>query len=166
MNKQELAQQVIRGAREYSIGTVLFHQAVGQVLGINVTDMKCLDLITLQGSASPSELAEHTGLSTGATTALLDRLEKAELIERRPHPKDRRGTLVVLSKAATRKLPELFESLASAMEALTSNYSKQELEVLVDFFRRSGLLWKKERETIQRQFGKQSDVQQPRSDGK
>ena len=58
MHKQDLVMRVIRGAREYSIGTVLFHQAVGQLLGVNVADMKCLDLITLKGSASPSELAE------------------------------------------------------------------------------------------------------------
>src|SRR5262249_41938980 len=144
MDKRELVMQVVRGAREYSIGTVLFHQAVGQLLGINVTDMKCLDLITLKGSASPSELAQHTGLSTGATTAMIDRLEKARLVVRQPHPEDRRGITVVLSKEATRKLPALFESLASAMEALASSYSKTELELLVDFFAKVALLLTKE----------------------
>ena len=134
MGKRDLAMQVIRGGRDYSIGAVLFHQAVGQLLGVNVTDMKCLDIMTLKGSASPSELAGHTGLSTGATTAMLDRLEKAKLIERRPHPTDRRGTLVVLSKEATRKLPAMFESLAKAMETLVLGYSEKELTVLVDFF--------------------------------
>jgi DNA-binding MarR family transcriptional regulator len=84
---------VIRGAREYSIGTVLFHQTVGQLLGVNVTEMKCLDIITLKGWASPTELAEHTGLSTGATTAMIGRLENAGLVPRRPHPRDRRGTI-------------------------------------------------------------------------
>ena len=153
MDKQALVMRVIRGAREYSIGTVLFHQAVGQLLGINVTDMKCLDLIALKGSASPSELAQHTGLSTGATTAMIDRLEKAKLVVRHPNPEDRRGTTVVLSKEATRKLPTLFESLASAMEGLASSYSKAELEVLVDFFNRVALLWTKEREILQRRYG-------------
>ena len=43
MRTQDLALQVVRGAREYSIGAVLFHQAVGQLLDLNVTDMKCLD---------------------------------------------------------------------------------------------------------------------------
>jgi DNA-binding MarR family transcriptional regulator len=88
----------------------------------------------LKGSASPSKLAEHTGLSTGATTAMLDRLENAKLIERRPHPTDRRATLVVLSREAMRKLPAMFESLAKAMETLVLGYSEKELKVLVDFF--------------------------------
>lgn len=152
MGKRDLAMQVIRGGRDYSIGAVLFHQAVGQLLGVNVTDMKCLDIMTLKGSASPSELAGHTGLSTGATTAMLDRLEKAKLIERRPHPTDRRATLVVLSKEATRKLPPMFESLAKAMETLVLSYPERELTVLVDFFAKVDVLWKEEREKLQRRY--------------
>jgi DNA-binding MarR family transcriptional regulator len=130
----------------------LFHQAVGQLLGVNVTDMKCLDIMTLKGSASPSELAEHTGLSTGATTAMLDRLEKAKLIARRPHPTDRRATLVVLSKEAMQKLPAMFESLAKAMETLVLGYSERELKVLVDFFAKVDVLWKEEREKLQARY--------------
>jgi DNA-binding MarR family transcriptional regulator len=149
MRKQDLALRVIRGAREYSIGAVLFHQAVGQLLGVNVTDMKCLDIMTLKGSASPTDLAEHTGLSTGATTAMIDRLENAGLVVRRPHPTDRRGTIVVLSKGAMRKLPAIFASLAGAMEALVSTYSENELKVLADFFAKVGVLWKEEREKLQ-----------------
>jgi DNA-binding MarR family transcriptional regulator len=153
LSKRDLATRVIHGAREYSIGTVLFHQAVGQLLGVNVTDMKCLDIMTLKGSASPSELAEHTGLSTGATTAMLDRLENAKLIERRPHPTDRRVTLVVLSQEAMRKLPAMFESLAKAMETLVLGYSEKELKVLVDFFAKVDVLWKEEREKLQTRHG-------------
>lgn len=153
MSKRDLATRVIHGAGEYSIGTVLFHQAVGQLLGVNVTDMKCLDIMTLKGSASPSELAEHTGLSTGATTAMLDRLENAKLIERRPHPTDRRVTLVVLSQEAMRKLPAMFESLAKAMETLVLGYSEKELKVLVDFFAKVDVLWKEEREKLQTRHG-------------
>jgi len=159
MRKQDLVMQVIGGAREYSIGTVLFHQAVGHLLGINVTDMKCLDIITLKGSATPSELARHTGLSTGATTAMIDRLEKAKLIERRPHSSDRRGTIVVLSNQAMRKLPTLFESLANAMQVLVTSYSERDLGVLHDFFSKVAVLWEEERGKLnsskrQKRFGR------------
>jgi DNA-binding MarR family transcriptional regulator len=150
MRKKDLALQVMSGAREYSIGTVLFHQTVGQLLGVNVTDMKCLDIITLNGSASPTELAEHTGLSTGATTAMIDRLETAGLVVRRPHPTDRRGTIVGLSKEGIRKVPAMFASLAKAMDALVSTYSENELRVLADFFAKVGVLWKEERKKLQR----------------
>ena len=147
--KQELVTQVIRDAREYSIGMVGFHQAVGRILGLNVTDMKCLDVMTMKGSATPSQLAEHTGLSSGATTAMIDRLEKAGLVERHPHPKDRRGTVLLLTKQAMQKLPLLFESLGNAMRVLISGYSQKELAVLADFFVRATVLWQKERGKLQ-----------------
>ena len=145
MRKQDLVMHVIRGAREYSVGTVLFHRAVGKRLGINVTDVKCLDIIMLKGSATPSELAHHTGLSTGAITTMIDRLERAKLLERHPHSSDRRGTILVLSHQAMRKLPTLFESLANAMQVLLSSYSERDLGVLHDFFSKVAVLWEEER---------------------
>src|SRR5262252_513445 len=147
--KRELVMQVIRSAREYSIGMVSFHQTVGRILGLNVTDMKCLDVMTMKGSATPSQLAQHTGLSSGATTAMIDRLEKAGLVERHPHPKDRRGTVLFLTKQAMQKLPLLFESLGNAMLVLISGYSQKELAVLADFFARASVVWHKERERLQ-----------------
>jgi len=148
-SKSDLVAQVIRGSREFSIGTVLFHQSVGQILGINVTDMKCLDMMVLNGSASPTELAERTGLSSGATTAMIDRLQQAGLIERHRHPKDRRGTILLLTKRAMRRLPFLFESLGKAMTALLSGYSQKELEVLADYFVKVSRLWTEERRKLQ-----------------
>ena len=73
--------------------------AVGRILGLNVTDMKCLDVMTMRGSATPSQLAEHTGLSSGAITAMIDRLEKAGLVER--------------PKQAMQKLPVFFRSVTA-----------------------------------------------------
>lgn len=157
IGKKTLIQQVILGARENSIGAVLFHQAVGQVLGINVTDMKCLDIVTLKGSASPSQLAALTGLTSGSTTAMIDRLEKRGLVERRPHPEDRRATVIVITRKAARRLPPLFKSLAMAMQALVSSYPARDLDVLADFFGRATDLWKLERERLQSQFVKDSD---------
>jgi DNA-binding MarR family transcriptional regulator len=151
-NKKKLVNQVIIGARENSIGVVLFHQAVGRILGINTTDMKCLDIIVIRGSANPSQLAKLTGLSTGSTTAMIDRLEKKGLIERQHNPKDRRGTIIVLTQGATNKLHLLFDSMAKAIERLVSGYSEEELETLSEFFRKVSLLWWKERDKLRLQF--------------
>jgi DNA-binding MarR family transcriptional regulator len=154
--KEALVRQVIVGARENSIGVVLFHQAVARILGINVTDIKCLDIIALKGSASPSQLAELTGLSTGSTTAMIDRLEKKALVERRANPDDRRGTIVTLTRDAGQKLPRLFGSLAEAMEALVSSYSERELKILSDFFGKIGSLWREEREQLHTKHGRKT----------
>ena len=148
VSKRKRVEQVVRGVRESSLGVVLFHQAVGEILDINVTDMKCLDIITLTGSTSPSQLSELTGLSTGSTTAMIDRLERRGLVERQPNPEDRRGTKIVLSKEAARKLHTLFRSMAHAMNKLVCSYSEEELETLSNFFTKVISLWKKERENV------------------
>ena len=146
--KDDLVKQVNMGAREYGISTVLFRHAVGELLGVNVTDMECLALIFFKGLATPSELARYTGLTSGATTAMLDRLEKAHLIERRRNPQDRRGTLIVLTNERTEEVGAMFASGRQAVDRLTSSYSESELESIADYFRRLVMVWEEEREKL------------------
>ena len=148
LRKKDLVKQVNKGAREYGISTVLFRHAVGETLGVNVTDMECLALIFFKGLATPSELARYTGLTSGATTAMLDRLEKARLIERRPNPQDRRGTLIVLTNERTEEVGAMFASGREAIDKLTSSYSESELETIADYFRRLVIVWEEEREKL------------------
>ena len=145
LRKKDLVKQVNMGAREYGISTVLFRHADGEILGVNVTDMECLALIFFKGLATPSELARYTGLTSGATTALLDRLEKAHLIERRPNPQDRRGTLIVLTNERTEEVGAIFASGREAIDRLTSSYSESELVTIADYFRKLVLVWEEER---------------------
>ncbi len=147
-NKEQLKQQVIVGAREYGIGSVLFRHAIGEKLGVSVTDMECLGLIFLKGLVTPSEVARYTGLSSGATTALLDRLEKSGLIERRRNPNDRRSVHIVLVEHTARQIAPLFASLREAQDRLVSSYSESELELLADFFKRSVGMWEEERNKL------------------
>jgi DNA-binding MarR family transcriptional regulator len=147
--KTELIERVILGARQYGIGTVLFRNLVGERLGVNVTDMECLGLVFHQGLATPSELARHTGLSSGATTAMLDRLESSGLIERRPNPNDRRGTIITLAKTGAERVAPWFTSVRKAQNALVASYSEEELELLSDFFERASAMWEGERRKLQ-----------------
>src|SRR5688572_17181329 len=83
--------------RELSARTILFHQALADKLGLNLTDHRCLDLAQRANSVAPltaGQLAELTGLSTGAITGVLDRLEKAGFIRREKDPNDRRQLFV------------------------------------------------------------------------
>ena len=147
-DKEILKQRVILGAREYGIGSVLFRQIIGEKLGVNATDMECLGLIFLRGLATPSEVARYTGLSSGATTALLNRLEKSGLIERRPNPNDRRSSHIVVVEQTAKKIAPLFASLRAAQDSIISGYSEAELELLVDFFDKSLVMWEEEREKL------------------
>ena len=148
--KKEFVKQVILGAREYGINTVLFRHIVGETLGVNVTDMECLGLLFFKGFATPSELSKYTRLSSGSTTAMLDRLEKNNLIERRPNPEDRRSTLIVIVKETAEKIAPLFASVHDAQEELISSYTQEELELLADFFTKSVSLWEEAREKLQK----------------
>ncbi|MFZ1753477.1 MAG: MarR family transcriptional regulator, partial [Caldilineaceae bacterium] len=112
--------------------------------------MECLRLLFLKGVATPTELARHTGLTSGATTAMLDRLEKADLIERRPNPDDRRGVLITPAQSAAEKAASWFESARKAQDELISSYSESELEIISDVFERFSNLWDQEREKLRR----------------
>ena len=143
------AQQVMLDARDYRMSVVLFRHTVAQMLGVNVTDMECLSLIYFNGLAKPSELAAHTGLSTGSTTAMIDRLEHSGLIARKPNPEDRRSTLVVMTKQGEAKIEAAFVPMRKAQRALLADYSEQDMQVLSDFFRRSAAMWTEARTKLQ-----------------
>ena len=150
MSKTDLIKQVTLAAREYGIQNVLFRNIVGGQLGLNVTDMECLGLIFHKGLATPTELAKQTGLSSGATTAMLDRLEKSGMIKRQPNPKDRRGVIIVLSKSGADKVAPWFASARKAQAELISSYSEKELVLILAFFEKFTKMWAEEREKLQR----------------
>lgn len=147
-DKKDLEKRVIMGVRTYGISAVLFRHAIGELLGVNVTDMECLGILFHKEVATPSELATYTGLSSGATTAMLDRLERSGLIERRPNPRDRRGTLIVIVPQAAKEVAPLFASSRKAQDELVASYSEKELELLADFFEKSVTMWDEEREKL------------------
>jgi len=148
--KTELKKRALMAVRDYGIHLTQFRNAVSEWAGLNTTDMECLRLLFLKGIATPSELARHTGLTSGATTAMLDRLEKADLIERRPNPNDRRGTLIAPAQSGAEKAASWFESARKAQDELISSYSESELEIISDVFERFVKLWDQEREKVQR----------------
>src|SRR5262245_29900394 len=80
--------------RQLSVATIMFHQAIADRLGMNVTDHKCADLLERNGPMTAGELAEQTGLTTGAITGVIDRLEQAGFVRRAPDPGDRRRVIV------------------------------------------------------------------------
>lgn len=145
---KDLKQQVTLGAREYGIGSVLFRRVIGEKLGVNDTDMECLGAIFFKNIATPSELAKYTGLSSGATTAMLDRLEKSGLIKRLPNPQDRRSVHIVIEKNAAKKVGPMFASVRQSQDKIVSEYTDQQLEVIYDFFKKSAVMWEQEREKL------------------
>lgn len=136
-SKQDLEKQALMAGRDNGISSVLFRNATGRKLGLNATDSECLSFLTIKGVATPTELARFTGLTTGSTTAMLDRLEKAQFIKRKPNPNDRRGVLIEISKQYTEKAWPLVAGVQKDLKELIATYSEEDLRVIVDFLDRS-----------------------------
>lgn len=148
--KTDLKKRALKAVAEYGVHLTLFRNAVSEWAGLNVTDMECLRLLFLKGTATPTELAKHTGLTSGATTAMLDRLEHAGLIERRPNPNDRRGTLIAVAESSAEKAASWFASARNAQDKMISSYSEEELEIISDVFEKFTKLWDEEREKLRK----------------
>lgn len=132
--REEVIQAINDKLREMSTETIMFHQAVADVLGLHITDHKCLDLIHRFGAMPAGKLAELTGLTTGAVTGTIDRLEEAGYVRRASDPKDRRRTIIepTRNKKLERKLEAIFMPLHERMSKLLSSYSDSELIFLLD----------------------------------
>jgi len=122
--------------REMSVHTILFHNAVAERLGLNVTDHRCLDYILRAGGITAGQLSRATGLTTGAITGVVDRLEKAGFARRQADPKDRRKVIITVRPERLPEIEKLFASLARNMGRAMSGYSARDSNVLVDFMRR------------------------------
>ena len=134
MEREEIIQAIIDKRRQMSTETILFHQAVADTLGLHITDHKCLDLIRYYGAMPAGRLGELTGLTTGAVTGVIDRLEQAGYVRRANDPKDRRRTVVepTRNKKLEGKLEAIFSPLHERMRNLLSSYSDSELSFLLD----------------------------------
>ena len=92
----------------------------------------------MSGPSTAGEIARHTGLTSGAVTGLIDRLEQLGLVERTADPADRRKVLVRVREDRIGPIAQLYAPLEKAMQSLLAGYSKEELKVLIDFSERSG----------------------------
>jgi len=134
MKREETIHTIVERFREMSIETTMFHQAIADVLGLHITDHKSLDLIHRFGSMPAGKLAELTGLTTGAVTGIIDRLEKVGYVKRTNDPKDRRRTIIESTKnrKLEKKIEAIFMPLHERIYKLLSLYSDGELAFLLN----------------------------------
>jgi DNA-binding MarR family transcriptional regulator len=119
--------------RKVGAHSVLLSDAVARLVGINSTDLECLDLLYLAGASTPGQLARHTGLTTGAMTAVIDRLERAGYVRRSRDGEDRRRVLVEALPNVMRCIGPLYERLASATARLNAGFDDRQLAVVDEY---------------------------------
>lgn len=136
MDRQSRASRVIRALRRVNFEGSIFGQNVAVRFGLSESDVETLERLADIGSTTAGHLSELMGLSTGAITRVLDRLEQAGYIRRSIDPADRRRVIVSLVPDKTAGLEALTDRLAQASEADLARYTEDQLDAIADFLAR------------------------------
>jgi len=119
--------------RKVGAQAVLISDLVATRVGINSTDLECLDLLQLAGPTTAGQMSTHSGLTTGATTAMIDRLERAGYVRRRRDAADRRVVVVEVLEHCGSDIAPLYQPIQKELEKLHARYSSRELAIVVRY---------------------------------
>lgn len=131
--RQELLRELNEAIRKLGAQSVLLSDAVSRLVGVNSTDLECLDLLLLSGTTTAGQLAAHCGLTTGAMTAVIDRLERAGFARRRRDLADRRRVLVEAMPRVVQEIGPLYRPLARATDALHQQYDDRQIALVAEY---------------------------------
>lgn len=129
----ELIDEIVqRLARRHSTAAVLFHHAVAEQLGLGPTDHKCLDLLQDRGPMTGSDLSTITGLTSGAITGVVARLERAGYLRREPDPRDGRKQILHLTRKP-RHIRDVVDPLRADVAAFLEHFDVRQLTAITEF---------------------------------
>jgi DNA-binding MarR family transcriptional regulator len=114
-----------------------FDERMAKRLKLSRTDMRCLDLIGRLGPMTAGHLAEESGLTSGAVTFILDRLEEAGMVTRRRDTEDRRRVWVEIEPKAQERLLEVQQPVVEQMREVTQHFKADELAIVRDYMRQA-----------------------------
>ena len=122
----------------------LMGQAAADRIGINATDLNCLNILSFSGHMTAGELARATGLTTASITGVIDRLEEAGFVRRERDPHDRRRVVVRLAlDKAIQEVASVFAPMLRDWREMAARYSDDELRLIVDFYGRVEQVFRK-----------------------
>jgi DNA-binding MarR family transcriptional regulator len=131
--RAKLVEEVLLRSRELSTETVMFHTAIADTRGLSAVDTKVLDYLARFGPQTPKDLARLSGLAPASVTAMIDRLERKGIVNREPHPDDRRRVLISLDLKTIESGVHLWDHLVKRMHELCDRYSDAELRTVIGF---------------------------------
>jgi DNA-binding MarR family transcriptional regulator len=136
MAERTLPAQVTDSLRALSTEIDRLDQAAADRYGLNRTDMRALDIVGRAGPLAPTDLARLLGFTTGGVTTVLDRLERAGYVRRRPASGDRRRLVVEATETTADRDQEIFGGLIHQTSGLLTTYTVDQLLVIDDFLTR------------------------------
>ena len=131
-SRQALIAEAGNAMQAYQRSTQALDDAIGRALGLNPTDLRCLDWL-VDGPRSAGQVSEATGLSSAATTTLIDRLEQKGFVQRVRDPGDRRRVLVELSPEGAERVGRYYGPMVREGSELLRNLSAEQIEVMRDW---------------------------------
>ena len=135
--RQQLLKALDEAGRRLGAQTVLVSDLVATRVGLNSTDLECLDLLYLAGATTAGRLAAYTGLTSGATTAAIDRLEHAGFVVRRRDAADRRVVLVEVVEAGARLIYPFYRPIIGRRDKLHKKHTDPQLAFVLRAFTES-----------------------------
>jgi DNA-binding MarR family transcriptional regulator len=143
--RRQLTQELNKQIRILTGTSVIFSKVIADKAGQHSTDLECLDFLQLNGPATAGRLAEMTGLTTGAVTAMIDRLEQAGYAQRERDKNDRRKVIVVPNETRINaEIAPYSRSMGVALETLSKEFSEDELEIILRFLTKANSAGHKE----------------------
>lgn len=136
-SRADLLKRLDETLRKVGAQSVLMSDVVANLVGVNSTDLECLDLLELAGPTTAGGLARHSGLTTGATTVVIDRLERAGFVRRLRDSRDRRCVRVEPLPGSLRQIAPLYRPLTVAMARLHEEYDDRDLVIVADYLSRA-----------------------------
>lgn len=131
--------------RELNSRLIMFHHAVGERMGLSATEHKAADILRRFGPMTAGELAQQTGLTTGAVTGLVDRLERNGYVKREHDKSDRRRVIIKpIARGRYEEVQNLFEPIADSVAELLSRYDNKEKAAIADFASKTAELLREE----------------------
>ena len=135
--KQRVFNELIDEVRRSQAATDRFDQAVADAVGLNRTDIRCVDVLDREGPLTAGRLAQAMGLTSGAVTTLVDRLERAGHARRVRDERDRRRVLVELTPEARGLAASFYAPHAEAAQQIYRRYTEDQIAMLLEFVRGS-----------------------------
>jgi DNA-binding MarR family transcriptional regulator len=133
--KHALADELIHLARAHEAANDAFDEVAREKLGINRTDLRCLNIVDNQGPMTAGRLAELSGLTTAAVTSVLDRLERAGYARRVRDQKDRRQVMVEVTPLLAERATPIWGPLGEEARSALMRLPAEGLQALIDFYR-------------------------------
>ncbi len=133
--RQTLVDDVIHLARAHEAANEAFDEVAREKLGINRTDLRCLNIVDNEGPMNATRLAELSGLTTAAVTSVLDRLERAGYARRVRDAVDRRQVIVEVTPLLAERAAPIWGPLGDEARATLARMSVEDLERLTAFYR-------------------------------